>query len=82
MFDTFKSKQMDNIKKVEFSIQKQVGLTKAGDRYKIESKRDGESNGRHGVKKQRGGQVVPVREQRKKRQPKISRRNRTVRSST
>ena len=24
MFDTFKSKQMDNIKKVEFSIQKQV----------------------------------------------------------
>ena len=62
MFDTFKNKQMDNIKKVEFSIQKQVGLTKAGDRYKIESKRDGESNGRHGVKKQ----VVLVRAKKEK----------------
>ena len=82
MFDIFKNKQTDNIKKVEFLIQKQVGLTKAGDRYEIESKRDGESNGRYGVKKQRGGQVVLVREQRKKRQPKVFKGNGTVPSST
>ena len=65
MFDTFKNKQMDNIKKVEFSIQKQVGLTKAGDRYKIESKRYGESNGRHGVKKQRWPSCSGQRKERK-----------------
>lgn len=41
MFNTFKSKWTGNIEKVWFSIQKQVGIAKAGDRYETEPKRDG-----------------------------------------
>ena len=78
MFSTFKSKQTDNIEKAEFLIQKQVGITKAGDRYEIEPKRDGESNGRHGVKQQKGGGTDQVRECRKKQQSKIFMGNQTV----
>ena len=78
MFNTFKSKWTGNIEKVWFSIQKQVGIAKAGDRYEIEHKRDGESNGQHGVKQQRGVRTDQVRQRRKKRQYKKLRGNRTV----
>lgn len=62
MFNTFKSKRKDNIEKVEFLIQKQVGIIKAGDRYEIKPKRDGKSNGQNGVKQQRGGRIEQARE--------------------
>ena len=75
MFNTFKRKRTDNIEKVEFSMQKQVGIIKAGDRYEIEPKRNGNSNGQHGVKQQRGGGIDQGRERRKKQQSKILRGN-------
>ena len=62
MFNTFKSKRKDNIEKVEFLIQKQVGIIKAGDRYEIKPKRDGKSNGQNGAKQQRGGRIEQARE--------------------